>query len=284
MRLLERWLEDFSPSERILDLGCGSGSLPAQLAALNVIGTDVDSKALSKNANFPRACADSHGLPFSDRSFDLVICHHSLEHFHDVPGTVQEIRRVLRPAGRLFVTVPDGLSFSDRLYRFLLCGGGHLQCFTFRSIVDAIESGTGLHLAGWKELSTSFIFVGKRNFVPAPMGALPGPLPRRMRWLGTLPAWFFSGARIFLNLATRLADRWFSTRFSRYGWALAFTPNETSPIEEPGSWNVCMFCGAGFDEQPERIAILFYRCPYCSGLNCLFRPADQRASAFIRGE
>jgi SAM-dependent methyltransferase len=269
--MLERWLEDFSPSQRILDLGCGSGSLPTQLAGLNVSGIDVDAKALAKNASLPSACADSHRVPFAGGSFDLVICHHSLEHFHDFPGTIGEIRRVLRPEGRLFVSVPDGRSFSDRLYRLLLCGGGHLQRFTFESIVGGIESGTGLHLAASKELSTSFIFIDKRNFVPAPRGRLPGPLPRRMRWLGLLPSWFFSGARIFLNLATRITDRWFRTKSSRYGWALAFVPEKQLPEQEPGSLNVCMFCGAGFDQEPaERVVLLFYRCPYCSGVNYLF--------------
>ena len=276
MRMLGRWLEELAPSARILDLGCGSGSLTAQLAGRNLTGIDVDASALA-NAKFPCACADSHRLPFAGAGFDLVICHHSLEHFHDIPGTIREIRRVLRPSGHLFVTVPDGQSFSDRLYRFLLCGGGHLQCFTFESIVGQIESGTGLHLAGWKELSTSFIFVDKRNFVPAPRGALPGPLPRRMRWLGVLPSWFFSSARLFLNLATRMMDRWLPTQSSRYGWALAFTPEKRPPEEEPGSLNVCMFCGAGLyqdglDQEPtERVAWLFYRCPYCSGVNYLFK-------------
>jgi SAM-dependent methyltransferase len=275
MRLLEQWLEEFSPAQRILDLGCGSGSLPAQLAGLNVIGVDLDSKALAGNPNLPSACADSHRLPFASRTFDLVICNHSLEHFHDAPGTIREIRRVLRPEGRLFVTVPDGASFSDRLYRAILCGGGHLQQFSFRGIVGEIESQSGLHLAGWKELFSSFSYVDKSAFVPAPRGRLPGPLPRRMRWLGHLPAWCFSGTRIFLNVATRLADRcfssFFSTRFSHYGWALAFGPENVTPQQEPGSVNVCMFCGAGFDRQPsERVAGLLYRCPYCSGVNYLF--------------
>ena len=255
MRMLERWLEDFPSSTRILDLGCGPGSLRPLLERLNVIGMDVDFKALAQ-ASFPRACAESHRLPFAGQSFDLVICHHTLEHFHDIHSTIAEIRRVLRPEGRLFVSVPDGKSFSDRLYRFLLCGGGHLQRFTFASIVGEVESGTRLHLAGSKELASSFIFVDRRNFVPAPLGALPGPLPRRMRWMGVLPAWCFSGARMFLNVATR----------SRYGWALAFAPEKCIPEEEPVTRNVCMSCGAGIEQPTEHVAWLFYRCPYCSGI------------------
>jgi SAM-dependent methyltransferase len=262
MRMLERWLEEFPPSQTILDLGCGSGSLPVLLGPLKVIGVDVDRRALARNASFSCAGADSHRLPFAAASFDLVICHHSLEHFHDVPGTVREIRRVLRPEGRLFVSVPDGWSFSDHLYRFLLCGGGHLQRFTFDGIVGEIESGTGLHLAGSKELSSSFLFVDRLNFLPAPRGRLPGPLPRRMRWLGALPSRFFSGARILLNLATR-------GRSARYGWALTFIPEKGNPEEEAPNLHVCMSCGAGFDGPGGQ---LFYLCPYCGGQGARRRP------------
>ena len=277
MRLLERWLSELSASQRILDLGCGAGSLRAQLAGLNVTGVDVDPKELARSREFSSACAESHSLPFASRSFDLVICHHSLEHFLDAPGAIREIRRVLKPEGRLFVSVPDAKSFSDRLYRLLLCGGGHLQRFSFESVVCAIESGTSLHLAGWRELFTSFIFVDKRSFVAAPRGRLPGPLPRRMRWLGHLPYWCFDATRLFLNLGSRCADSLLSTKLSRYGWALAFVPEERPPQCERGSLNVCMSCGAGIDHpRANRLVRLLYRCPYCSGLN--FRFADERRS------
>ena len=271
MRFLYQWLSGLSPSQRVLDLGCGAGSLRIELAGLNVVGVDVNAKALAGNPSFPSACAESHSLPFADRSFDMVICNHSLEHFRDVPGSIREIRRVLKPDGNLFVTIPEGSSLTDRLYRLLFCGGGHLQRYTFEGIVSDIQSGTGLHLAEWKELFSSFLFLDKRNFAPAPLGPLPGPFPRRMRWVGSLPSWFFAGTRVFLNVAARLTDRCFPTRFSRYGWALSFGPERVTPEEEPGSTNVCMFCGAGFDEAPkERIAGLLYRCPYCLKANFLF--------------
>lgn len=268
MRLLESWLSEISPAQRILDLGCGAGSLRAQLRGLRVIGVDVDARELARNPDLPGVCAASHSLPFASRSFDLVLCHHSLEHFRDAAGAIREIRRVLKPEGRLFVSVPDGGSFSDRLYRLLLCGGGHFQRFSFAGVVGAVELDTGLHLAGWRELFTSFIFVDRRNFVAAPRGRVTGPPPRRVRWLGRLPAWCFGAARVFLNLGSRLADRCFSSRLSRYGWALAFAPEANPPQVEPGCWNVCMSCGSALDGAPaERIAGLLYRCPYCARLN-----------------
>ena len=268
MRLLESWLRELSPWHRVLDLGCGAGSLRTQLAGLHVIGVDVDPGELARNRHLAGVCAESHSLPFAGRSFDLVICHHSLEHFRDAADAIREIRRVLKPQGRLFVSVPDGRSFSDRLYRLMLCGGGHFQRFSFEGVVRAIESGTELHLAGWRVLFTSFIYVDRLNFVAAPRGRLSGPLPRRMRWLGHLPFWFFAAARLFLNLGSRLADRCFGTGLTRYGWALAFGPQAAHPEPEAGCWNVCMSCGSALDgARVERIAGLLYRCPCCAGLN-----------------
>lgn len=238
----------------------------------------MDPKQLAHHLHLPSVCAESHRLPLASQSFDLVICHHSLEHFHDIPGAVREIRRVLKPEGRLFVSVPDGWSFSDRLYRLLFCGGGHFQRFSFESIVSVIESGTGLRLAASREIFTSFIFVHKSNFLPAPRGRLPGPLPRRMRWLGRLPASCFLMTRLLLNLASRLADRFLSTSFSRYGWALAFAPGAGTAESEQGCWNVCMSCGSGLDEPPgaARVFWFFYRCPRCSSLNLHFTSRRSR--------
>ncbi len=275
MQLLSSWLSGLSPTHRVLDLGCGTGSLRSHLAGLNVIGSDVDLRPLISNPDRLRVCAESHELPFSSESFDLVICHHSLEHFGNLTGSIREIRRVLKPMGRMFVSVPDGLSFSDRLYRCLFCGGGHVQCFSFDTVVSAIESGAVLHLEGWMELFSSFIYLNKQNFVAAPRGRSPGPLPRRMRWLGQLPRVCFDMARIGLNIGTRLIDLCLRTRLARYGWALAFGPAPSRPEFSPGSWNVCMSCGAGVDRVGKRVAWFFYRCPSCFSLNIVFQGVNR---------
>ena len=270
--MLEDWLRESPGPERILDLGSGPGSLTAQVSGLRVVALDVDLGGLKRNPGEWRVCGGSDRLPFAVGSFDLVICHHSLEHFRDTSTVLNEIRRVLKPEGRLFVSVPNGRSFSDRLYRFILCGGGHFQQFTFESVRASIEAATGLRLAGSRELFTSFIYLDRLNFLAAPRGRLPGPLPRRMRWLGRLPGWMFQAMRFFLVLATRAADRCFRVRSSQYGWALAFAPGVQRPVVEPGCVNVCVACGAALDQAaPARIARVFYRCPCCTALNFYFR-------------
>jgi SAM-dependent methyltransferase len=271
LQTLDRWLTEIPVPHRILDLGCGSGSLARQLAGLNVIGIDLNVRELAANRLSAAVCARSDELPLADASFDLVICHHSLEHFRDIADTIREIRRILKPGGRLFVSIPEGRSFSDVLYRLLLCGGDHFQRFAFAGLVDKVESGTGLHLRSSQELFTSFLFVDRRTFVPAPRGRFLGPLPRRMRWLGHLPSWVFTAARVFLNCSTRWVDSCFATKFSRYGWAFAFGPESVLPETEPSQRNVCMSCGAGLDyAQIQPIWRLVYRCPYCYNWNVFF--------------
>jgi len=58
------------------------------------------------------AIASETGLPFNDARFDLVMAYNVLMHLEDVPATLKEIRRVLRPAGTLVISIVH--PFSDR--------------------------------------------------------------------------------------------------------------------------------------------------------------------------
>ena len=73
--------------------------------------------------------ADAARMPFPDHCFDLIISNHSLEHFGDLAGSLREIGRVVRPNGALYVAVPDATTLSDRFYRWLARGGGHVNAF-----------------------------------------------------------------------------------------------------------------------------------------------------------
>jgi ubiquinone/menaquinone biosynthesis C-methylase UbiE len=124
-----RYLAMLAPraGERVLDLGCGSGWLCRTLAPLvapggQVIGVDLspDAVILAARLNGGAAAggaafeqADGERLPFADGAFDAAACI-SVLGFCDAPDRVlAELRRVLRPGGRLVAASSDE---DSRLY------------------------------------------------------------------------------------------------------------------------------------------------------------------------
>jgi SAM-dependent methyltransferase len=113
---------DPSPSQRILDVGCGTGTLTLlvkeRVPEAEVVGLDADPEILERarvkageaglEVRFDRALASE--LPYEDDSFDLVL---STLFFHHLTGadkrrTAKEIARVLKPGGELHVADMGG--------------------------------------------------------------------------------------------------------------------------------------------------------------------------------
>src|SRR5881397_3434762 len=114
-REVERWLADLRPAEgqalRVLDAGCGTGGLLANLRT-NAwrVGVEISSYGIRLARTRSRAVlaqASVAALPFADESFDAVVsidvlCHAGVEEAQ----AVEEAVRVLRPGGRFLVQVP----------------------------------------------------------------------------------------------------------------------------------------------------------------------------------
>jgi ubiquinone/menaquinone biosynthesis C-methylase UbiE len=93
---------------RVLELGCGIGTVSAQFAEDNptavVLGTDSDpgqvSAARHRYGSLPNLHfreADAEALPFASASFDLVVAQNVFHHLPRWPAAVAEVARVLRP-------------------------------------------------------------------------------------------------------------------------------------------------------------------------------------------
>ena len=98
----------------VLDMACGSGWLSQQMAQRGwlVTGADIMPPAITEGAANPVFCvADVTKLPFADKSFDTVVCAHTLEHVSDIGRALSEVRRVCRQ--RLIVVIP-----CQREYRY----------------------------------------------------------------------------------------------------------------------------------------------------------------------
>jgi SAM-dependent methyltransferase len=98
--------------KRILEVGCGGGKLLALLKPANqVVGVDVsaDGIATCVSRGLEGHCIDPSGepLPFADESFDFVICLETMEHMMNPYYALMEMRRVLKPGGRLVCSIPN---------------------------------------------------------------------------------------------------------------------------------------------------------------------------------
>ena len=115
---------------QVLELGCGTGNLQQALARSHIVqraaGLDaspqmlaISRRKLSASGQSERLVrAVAQALPFSATSFDSVVATFPTEYIIDT-ATLAELRRVLRPRGRLVVALAASFS-SDRLYQRLI--------------------------------------------------------------------------------------------------------------------------------------------------------------------
>jgi ubiquinone/menaquinone biosynthesis C-methylase UbiE len=111
-----------SPSDRILDLACGPGIVAETVSphVREVVGIDATPEmirlvrerfAMAHLTNGRFEVASAEWLPFEAGEFDQVLTRLSFHHFPDVAAVLAEIRRVLRPGGRMIVA--DVVSSED---------------------------------------------------------------------------------------------------------------------------------------------------------------------------
>jgi ubiquinone/menaquinone biosynthesis C-methylase UbiE len=122
-----------SQSGLMLDIGTGYGYLPVEIARkfprINIIGIDIETALLEdgyRNATkwgvsdrVPFFKARAENLPFPDNTFDIVLSTMSLHLWQNRQKGINEMRRVLKPGGRVLIL----------LVAYLLHGVGHVTDF-----------------------------------------------------------------------------------------------------------------------------------------------------------
>lgn len=224
------------------------------------IDEDLDAFAAISEAseNRFRVIGGVERLPIASASIDLVICNHALEHFQELEAALGEIARVLKPSGRLYISVPDGHGFCDNVYRWIFEGGGHVNRFRREDLVRLVESRVGVRLAQWQNLYSSF------NYLRAISDLRNEPRPDlqgRVKWAARLSRDVIRTAQWELYVGTRLIDRFLGTNLAIYGWALWFDRGTGTAVEKPPYVNVCMRCGTG--NPPGRVKSFKWTCLSC---------------------
>jgi SAM-dependent methyltransferase len=139
---------ELRPGDRVLDFGCGAGRFLKELDG--AVGVEIAEEAAQRaRANVPgadvRLLAPDGSLPLGHGEIDLVWCSEVLEHIPDVGHALLEVRRVLKPGGRLLLTVPYHGRFRaaaialTRFERHFDPLGQHVRFFTRRSLRDTLD-------------------------------------------------------------------------------------------------------------------------------------------------
>lgn len=108
-------------SGNLLDSGCGSmpykNLILSNPSITNYIGLDLES-SLNYDGVKPDYFWDGKKMPFDDSTFDVVISTEVLEHVSDPDAYLTEVKRVLKPGGMFFFTVPFLMSLHEVPYDY----------------------------------------------------------------------------------------------------------------------------------------------------------------------
>jgi 2-polyprenyl-3-methyl-5-hydroxy-6-metoxy-1,4-benzoquinol methylase len=152
-RLLAMTLAD-RPRD-VLDVGCSSGYLSAPLTAAGarVVGVELDPVAAEEARSVCAAVIvgdiEAMELPLEASSFDAIVCGDLVEHLRDPGATLERLRPLLRPKGRLVLTTPNIANWAMRLsllagrWRYTdrgILDRTHAHLFTRRTLTETVES------------------------------------------------------------------------------------------------------------------------------------------------
>ena len=114
---------DASPHGTLLDVPAGEGALAARLLrlGLNVKCCDLHPEIFRLPEVEIKQGDLSCALPYSDGSFDYIICIEGLEHIENPHQALREFSRILRPRGQLILSIPNILNIEER-FKWLLYG------------------------------------------------------------------------------------------------------------------------------------------------------------------
>jgi SAM-dependent methyltransferase len=172
---------------RLLDVGCGRKPYRDLFKVDEYLGMEIDSE-VTRARGYADVFYDGEVFPFDDGAFDAIVCNQVLEHVFNPDAFLEQIHRVLRPGGRLLLTVPFVWDEHEQPYdyaRYSSFGLAHLL------------SKHGLHIETHRRTLSDFSIIAQ-----------------------LVNAYTFKCTRSRITLVNVLATAILMAPFSALGWAL----------------------------------------------------------------
>jgi SAM-dependent methyltransferase len=266
---LREVVESLPLGASVLDAGCGPGSWPyAERPDLEITGFDIKFPPGPPDRSRTRRIfrGDLARLPLRDGQFDLTVCHYVLEHVTALEECCDELARVTKPGGTLYLSVPRAAAFDDRLYRF----AGYFAKVALLKFRKRLEHQQRFDLRGLLGLFRHRgMALTAHAFVPAGFSWMNDPRTKPLQGA-------FTDALAGLHRVTGwdlARDANFVLTFTRTGHphGVSGAPGEVLPGPRRVT-HVCRECGEHAIVEAPRPWPSRWTCPWCRKPNPFGRP------------
>jgi SAM-dependent methyltransferase len=195
-------MQEFSPMlhGQLLDVGCGSKPYQTLFRVDRYVGLDIDS-VTSRTRKQADYFYDGKQFPLPDSSFDAVLCNQVLEHVFNPEEFLHEIVRVMKPGGRLLLTVPFVWDEHEQPYDYARYTSFGLRALLERPGLKVVRQGKlGADASVLFQLANAYFFKISRS-LPRPIRALTvAPLMAAINLCGIVARWLLpSNPDLFLD-------------------------------------------------------------------------------------
>lgn len=156
-------------SGKVLDVGCAYGFMLERFPdSFDKFGVDVSEYAINIAKNRLPSVAFTvsnveDSLPFQKESFDIIICNDVLEHLENPAVALENIKRVLKKGGILYINTPNLNSFRKKVLGFADKMEHHISMFTHQELLELLEKVGFKVEKHWTYINYTYFFFIKFN-------------------------------------------------------------------------------------------------------------------------